>query len=149
MEFWRKESGRSFPAVLVVSPAHQAYVEDICQQLSLAGLEVAGKHFVQYSNDMIRTIYGRCPWCELLLRFVGETCSERVATALPIIGDETRPELLDRLSQFKKLHRERWPNIDGPVESDGMRAIILPFHVPEPYEAEALARVVGLSDESP
>jgi hypothetical protein len=33
------------------------------------------------------------------------------------------------------------------VAANGFRAFILPFHVPEPYEAEALARVVGLLGE--
>ncbi len=147
MEFWRHESGKSFPPVMVVSPAHQAHVDEICRQLALAGLPVAGKLPVQYSDALIRTIYERCPWRELLRRFVGDTSPERVATALFILGDDTRPGLLECLSQFKKIHRDRWPNIVGPAEPDGMQAIILPFHVPEPYEAEALARVVGVSAE--
>ena len=145
MEFWRHELGQGFPAVLVVSPAHIAVVDEIVQQLALMGLQVIGRHSVPYSNELIRTIYERCPWRELLLQFVGEVCPERNATALPIAGDHTMPELLNRLSQFKKTHRDRWPNIDGPVTADGVQAIILPFHVAEPYESEALARVVGLS----
>jgi hypothetical protein len=144
MEYWRHEPGRPFPAVLVVSPAHLAVVDEIVQHLASIGLQVSGRHSVPYSNDLIRTIYERCPWQELLLRFVGEACPERNATALPIAGDNTTPELLDRLSRFKRTHRDRWQNIDGPVTADGVRAIILPFHVPEPYESEALARVVGL-----
>jgi SAM-dependent methyltransferase len=145
MEFWRHETGRTFPAVLVVSPAHQAHVEEICLYLCDAGLPVAAKHPALYSDDLIRTIYERCPWRDLLLRFVGEACRARIATAVRINGDDADPELLSRLSQFKKRHRDRWPNIDGPIQSDGFRAIILPFHVPEPHEAEALAHVVGLS----
>jgi len=99
---------------------------------------------VFYSDDVIRTIYERCPWREQLLQFAGEVCPERTATALPIVGDATKPDLLARLGQFKKIHRDRWPNIEGPVAANGFRAIILPFHVAEPYESEALARAVGL-----
>lgn len=145
MEYWRHEPGRAFPAVAVVSPAHLAVVDEIIQQLTSMGLQVIGRHIVPYSDDLIRTIYGRCPWREPLLRFVGEICAERNATALHLEGDNKMPALLDRLSQFKKTHRDRWRNINGPVTADGIRAIILPFHVAEPYESEALARVVGLS----
>ena len=144
MEFWRHELGRPFPAVLVVSPAHIAAVNEIVQQLDSTGLQVIRRLSVPYSNDLIRTIYERCPWRELLIRFVGEVCPERNATALPIAGDATIPALLDRLSQFKKTHRDRWQNIYGPVTAHGVRAIILPFHVAEPYESEALAHVIGL-----
>ena len=147
MEFWRHEPSRTFPAVLVVSPAHLAVVDEIIQQLASMGLPTIERHSVPYSNDLIRTIYGRCPWREPLLRFVGEVCPERKATALTIAGDNSMPALLDRLSQFKKTHRDRWQNIDGPMAADGIRAIILPFHVAEPYESEALARVVGLPVE--
>jgi len=144
MEFWRHEAGKVFPAIAVVSPAHHAVVDEIVQQLAVAGLRVSGRHPVFYSDDVIRTIYERCPWREQLLRFVGEVCPERTATALPIVGDATKPDLLARLGQFKKIHRDRWPNIEGPVAANGFRAIILPFHVAEPYESEALARAVGL-----
>jgi SAM-dependent methyltransferase len=144
MEFWRHESGRAFPAILVVSPAHHAVVDEIVQHLALAGLPVSGRHLVPYSDDLIRTIYKRCPWREQLLRFVGEVCPKRIATAVAIAGDDTMPELLDRLSQFKKTDRDRWQNIDGAANADGVRAIILPFHVSEPYESEALAHVAGL-----
>jgi SAM-dependent methyltransferase len=144
MEFWRHEAGRVFPAIAVVSPAHHAVVDEIVQHLAVAGLRVSGRHPVSYSDDVIRTIYERCPWREQLLRFVGEVCPERNATALPIVGDTTMPDLLNRLGQFKKSHRDRWQNIDGPVTANGFRAIILPFHVAEPYESEALALTVGL-----
>ncbi len=144
MEFWRQEPRRSFPAILVVSPAHQLQVGEVRQHLVDAGLPVASEFRVRYSDDLIRTIYQRCPWCEPLLRFVGERCPERIATAMLLQGDDAEPSLLDRLTQFKKIHRDRWPCINGPTEPDGVRAIILPFHVPEPYEAEALAQVVSL-----
>jgi hypothetical protein len=147
MEFWRHEAGRGFPAVLVVSPAHKANVDDITQHLHAAGLQASGRHPVLYSDDLIRTIYERCPWRELLLRFVGEVCPARNATAITISGDTTSPDLLDRVGHFKKVHRERWHNIEGSVNTDGFRPIILPFHVAEPYESEALVRVVGLSTE--
>jgi SAM-dependent methyltransferase len=144
MEFWRHESGRAFPAVLVVSPAHLAVVDEIVQQLASMGLQVIGRCRVAYCNALIRTIYERCPWREPYLRFVDERYPERNATALPIAGDSTMPELLDRLVQFKKTHRRRWQEIKGPVISDSVKVIVLPFHVPEPYESEALARVVRL-----
>lgn len=147
MEFWRREAGRSFPAVVVVSPAHQSVLDEIVHHLETAGLQVGGRHPVPYSNDLIRTIYERCPWREPLLQFVGEICSERTATALPILGDTAKPALLARLGEFKKTHRDRWQSIKGPVAANGFRAIILPFHVAEPYESEALARVVGLPTE--
>jgi SAM-dependent methyltransferase len=144
MEFWRRERGRTFPAVLVVSPAHRAVVDEIARQLAAKGLQVIGRHHVPYSDVLIRTIYQRCPWREPLLDFVREVCRDRTATALLTAGDDTGPALLERLSLFKKAYRGRWPSIDGPVNVDGVRAIILPFHVPEPYEAEDLARVLGL-----
>jgi SAM-dependent methyltransferase len=147
MEFWRQEAKRGFPAILVVSPAHGAAVDEITQHLERAGLQLAGERAVPYTDDLIRTIYDRCPWREPLLRFVGEVCPVRNATALPIAGDAGTPALLARLGEFKKAHRDRWQNIEGPVAVNGFRAIILPFHVPEPYEAEALARVVGLPAE--
>ena len=100
-----------------------------------------------YSDELIRTIYERCPWREPLLRFVGDVCPDRNATALSIVGDTTTPDLLDRVGQFKKSHRDRWQNIEGAVTVNGFRPIILPFHVAEPYESEALARVVGLPME--
>lgn len=127
-----------------MSPAHLAVVGEIIDQLASMGLQVIGRHSMPYSDDLIRTIYGRCPWREPLLRFVGEVCPERNATVLPLAGDSTTPALLDRLSQFKKTHRDRWQNINGPVTADGIRATILPFHVAEPYESEALAHVVRL-----
>lgn len=147
MEFWRHEACRGFPAILVVSPAHQANVDDITQQLAVAGLQVSGRHPVPYSDELIRTIYERCPWREPLLRFVGDVCPDRNATALSIVGDTTMPDLLDRVGQFKKSHRDRWQSIEGAVTVNGFRPIILPFHVAEPYESEALARVVGLPIE--
>jgi SAM-dependent methyltransferase len=145
MEFWRHEPGRVFPAVLVVSPAHEAHVDEICEQLALENLTVVRRLKVPYSDDLIRTIYERCPWREPLLEFVSQVCPRRIATALPIKGDDSVPDLLNRLSLFKKNRRCRWKNIVGPIDPDGVQAIILPFHVAEPYEAEALARVVGLS----
>ena len=147
MEFWRHEAERRFPAVVVVSPAHQAVLDEIVQHLETAGLQVSGRHPVAYTDDLIRTIYERCPWREQLLRFVGEVCSERTATALPIVGDTAKPALLARLGEFKKIHRDRWRNVEGPAAANGFRAIILPFHVAEPYESEALAQVIGLSAE--
>jgi SAM-dependent methyltransferase len=144
MEFWRHESGKTFPAVMVVSPAHNAYMDEICRQLALAGLPTSRRFPVNYSDELIRTIYERCPWREALLRFVNETCSERLAMALPITGNANVPDLLDRLARFKKTHRERWPQIEGTAGTDGMQAIILPFHVPEPYEAIQLVQALGL-----
>lgn len=146
MEFWRHESRRRFPAILVVSPAHRSLVDEIRRQLADVGLPIAGELPVPYSDEYIRTIYHRCPWREPLLRFVAERCPERIATALLLQGEDTGPDLLDRLSQFKKSHRDGWPSIGGPTEPDGFRAIILPFHVAEPYEAEALASAIRLSD---
>jgi hypothetical protein len=99
---------------------------------------------VPYSEDLIRTVYARCPWREPLLKFVFEVCPAGIATALFMRGDDSAPDLLHQLSQFKKNHRERWESIPGPIESEGVQAIILPFHVPEPYEAEALGVVVRL-----
>ncbi len=147
MEFWRQEAERAFPAILVVSPAHQTACDEIVQHLKSAGLQVSGRHPVPYSDDLIRTIYRRCPWREPLLRFVGEVCPERNATALPIAGDAGKPALLARLGEFKQAHRDRWQKIEGPAATNGFRTIILPFHVSEPYEAEALAHVVGLPVE--
>jgi SAM-dependent methyltransferase len=147
MEFWRREDGRSFPAIVVVSPAHQGVLDEIVEQLGQEGLQVSVRRPVPYSDDLIRTIYARCPWREPLLRFVGEVCPDRNATALAIAGNAMSPDLLNRLGQFKKTHRDRWQSIDGPVAANGFRAIILPFHVAEPYESEALAQVVGLPVE--
>lgn len=144
MEFWRHEPGRFFPAVLVVSPAHQANVDDVVRELVSVDLHAAERRLVPYSDDLIRNVYERCPWREPLLRFVAEVCPSRLATALPLAGNYTTPELLDRLSTFKKERRKLWPDIHGPKGNDGIQAIILPFHVPEPYEAEFLAAVVGL-----
>lgn len=144
IEFWRHESGSRFPAILVVSPAHEAHVEDICGNLAVWGLSVGQRLRVPYSENLIRTVYARCPWREPLLKFVAEVCPSRIATALIMRGDDSAPDLLDRLSQFKKNFRDRWKSIPGPVEPEGIQAIILPFHVPEPYEAEALRVAVGL-----
>lgn len=147
MEFWRHEPGRLYPAVLVVSPAHEAVVGDICDQLAHNGLIVEQRLAVPYSDDLIRTIYERCPWREPLLAFVGKTCTERLATALLMKGDFTTPKVLHLLSQFKKAHRDRWESVYGPVGDNGFQAIILPFHVAEPHESESLVRVLGLSLE--
>ncbi len=144
MEFWRHQPGHTYPAVLVVSPAHVGLLDEIVDQLASIGMQVSNRHEVAYSDNLIRTIYERCPWREPLLRFVAEICPNRKAMALSIRGDNTTPDLLDRLSQFKKTDRERWKSIDGPIAADGIRAIILPFHVSEPYESEALANVVGM-----
>jgi hypothetical protein len=144
MEFWRHEPGRFFPAVLVVSPAHQADLDEVASELVSLGLQVSERRSLLYTDDYIRTVYERCPWREPLLRFVTEVCPKRVATALPLDGDYGTPELLDRISTFKKERRKLWPDIFGPKGDDGFQAMILPFHVPEPYEAEALAAVVGM-----
>lgn len=145
MEFWRHKTGRGFPAVVLVSPPHHAVVDQIVQHLAYAGLQVSGKHPVTYSDNLIRTIYARCPWLQPFLQFVGEVCPKRNATALPVVGDNTKPNLLDRLGEFKKTSRDLWNNINGPVAADGIKAIILPFHVPEPYESEAFTRMIGLT----
>jgi SAM-dependent methyltransferase len=105
IEFWRQERGRTFPAVLLVSPAHRSLVGEIRQQLADADLLVAGELSVPYSDDFIRAIYQRCPWREPLLRFVAERCPERTATAL-MLQEDAGPDLLNRLSQFKKTHRD-------------------------------------------
>ncbi|MFO0957169.1 MAG: class I SAM-dependent methyltransferase [Isosphaeraceae bacterium] len=144
MEFWLHEPGRCFPAVLVVSPAHQAYIDEVVQRLASEGLHSAERRGVSYSDDLLRIVYERCPWREPLIRFVAEVCPSRVAMAIPLAGDYTTPELLDRLSTFKKERRKLWPDILGPKDGDGIQGVILPFHVPEPYEAEDLAAVIGL-----
>ena len=144
MEFWRHEPGRYFPAMLVVSPAHRQIVEDVAGELASAGLSAAQRRNVSYSDEFIRGIYVRCPWREHLIEFVNVTCPLREATAIPLTGDYTTPELLDRLSTFKRERRNRWSDIQGPKGDDGIQAIILPFHVPEPYEAEDLAALMGL-----
>ncbi len=145
MEFWRHEPTRMFPPVLVVSPAHQEFVDEICDQLAVGGLFIEQRLSVFYSDDVIRTLYEYCPWREPLLSFVGEVCAQRVATALLVRGDYTTPSVLNRLSRFKKTHRDLWKSICGPTDANGLRAIILPFHVAEPYESESLARVVGIA----
>lgn len=147
MEFWRHRPGGLFPGVLLVSPAHQSCVDSIRDRLASANLIVSREVKIQYSNDLIRTIYERCPWREHLLQFVEERCSNRNATALQILGDESCPKLLERLSRFKNTERDRWTKIAGPTKPDGFQAIILPFHVAEPYESETLARIVGLAGE--
>jgi hypothetical protein len=144
LEFWRHDPAKVFPAVLLVSPAHGQYVEGISEALSHEGLLTASRVGVPYSEELIRTIYSRCPWLEPLLHFVNQTCSHGTATALQLAGDCTTPDLLFRLGRFKKLHRDRWPSIFGPVAENGCRAIILPFHVPEPYEAAILSDAVRL-----
>lgn len=144
MEFWRNQPSHFFPAILVVSPVHQADVDDVVRELATVDLHTAERRLVQYSDDLIRIVYERCPWREPLLKFVSKRCTSRVATALPLAGDFATPELLDRLSTFKKERRMLWPDIYGPKGDDGIQAIILPFHVPEPYEAEDLANVIGI-----
>ncbi|WP_373653113.1 class I SAM-dependent methyltransferase [Schlesneria sp. DSM 10557] len=145
LEFWRCESERHFPAVMVVSPNHRGVVDEIVQCLDKAELRVSRFQSVIYSDELIRTIYRHCPWREALIRFVGEVCRDRRATALWISGDPTSPDLLYRLGQFKKRYRDRWHNINGPTTANGVRAIILPFHVAEPYESEALASLIEKS----
>lgn len=145
MEFWRHEPARFFPAVLVISPAHQADIDNIIQELASVNLHVAERLCVPYSDDLIRIVYERCPWRESLLQFVAEICPSRLATALPLIGDYTTPDLLDRLSTFKKERRKLWRHIYGPNSEGNIQAIILPFHVPEPYETEDLAEAIGLT----
>lgn len=144
MEFWRHVPGQFFPAVLVVSPAHQDAIDEIVRELASVGLYTSERIRVPYSDDFVRAVYERCPWKELLIRFVSEVCPLREATALPLSGDMATPELLDLLSRFKKERRNRWLGILGPKGDDGIQAIILPFHVPEPYEAEDLATMIGL-----
>lgn len=144
LEFWRHDPTKIFPAVLVVSPAHEQHVGEITEALSHEGLLIASRARVPYSEALIRTIYSRCPWREPLLRFVNETCPHGTATALQLAGDYTTPELLFRLGRFKKLHRDRWPSISGPQAENGFRAIILAFHVAEPYEAVLLSGAIGL-----
>ena len=147
MEFWRNEGGRAFPAILVVSPAHQGFIDEIVRFLKTEDLLISRRCSVSYSDNLIRTIYRHCPWREPLIQFIAEECPERTVTALEIGGDSSNPDLLARLGQFKKAHRNRWKNIEGPVTPTGFKAIILPFHVAEPYESEELAQAVGLSPE--
>lgn len=144
-EFWRHEPGHRFPAILVVSPAHVNELADILNQLALAGLRAKVYCEVPYTDELIRALYQRCPWRESLLQFVAEKCPERKAIALLLEGDHSSPALLDGLGQFKKTHREKWMSIYGPMSQEGVRAIILPFHVPEPYESESLANAIGYS----
>jgi SAM-dependent methyltransferase len=142
LEFWRREAGRTFPPILMVSPAHAGYVDEIVDRLDGYGLPVAARWPVRYSGDLIRRVYCRCPWKDLLADFVRGTCARPVATALKMRGDASDPSVLARLSAFKRTERERWPSMEGEIAIDGLRAIVLPFHVPEPHEAEGFAKLV-------
>ena len=144
VEFWRRERGRRFPAFLLVSPAHRDRVDEITARLEAEGLPVAARVPVPYTDELIGALYGRCPWLEHLRRLVGEVCPERVATALVLDGDHAEPDRIAALGRFKKCRRDEWESVKGPRGADGLRGMILPFHVPEPHEAEDQAHAVGL-----
>ena len=145
MQFWRMDRGRRFLPILVVSPCHLAVVGEIVRELEISGLHVTKRLNVFYSNDFVRRIYQRCPWLEVLLDFISVSCPKRVATVLLIDGDSKGPAALSRLVNFKRTHRERWQSFVGRRGKNGVVPMILPFHVPEPYESEELAALVGLS----
>jgi len=147
LEFWRQETGHRFPAVALVSPAHKKWVGEIINELELNGIGVKQLKQVAYTGDLILTLYEYCPWKECLADFVAKECPDAIATALILQGDPTEPRLLQQLTQFKKLNRKKWAPMCGP-ESNGIRPMILPFHVAEPHECETLAKLVGIEERN-
>lgn len=145
VEFWRQESGRRFPAVALVSPAHQKWVGEIINELAAEGIGIEQRKQVAYTGDLIQNLYEHCPWKECLADFVAKVCPDAVATALVLRGDSTDPRLLQQLTRFKKLTRNKWESICGP-KNNGMRPMILPFHVAEPHECETLVKLLGIED---
>ncbi len=143
IEFWRHKPAHTFPAVALISPAHQHLTAEIVDTLESEGLSVHSTKQVKYTTDLIHQLYERCPWKECLGNFVIEKCSDSEATAIVLAGDTSTPEILQQLTRFKKTTRERWGSISG-VERNGMRPMILPFHVAEPYEAETLVQLLGI-----
>lgn len=143
MEFWRQKPGYRFPAVALVSPAHQDRIGEIIDELAVEGLAVQQRKQVIYSGKLIQQLYEHCPWKECLAEFVAEKCPNAVATALVLEGDAADPRLLQQLTRFKKSTRDKWQTICGP-ERNGMRPMILPFHVPEPRECEAMIQLLGI-----
>ncbi len=143
MEFWCHAPVHEFPTVALISPAHQQIAGEIIKALESDGFSVQSTKQVSYTTELIHQLYARCPWKECLGDFVVETCPDAQATAVILAGDTTTPELLQRLTLFKKTTRDRWGSISG-LERNGMRPMILPFHVAEPYEAEALVEQLGL-----
>jgi ubiquinone/menaquinone biosynthesis C-methylase UbiE len=143
MEFWRQTPGHTFPAVALISPGHQHLTDEIIDTLESEGFSVHSTKQVPYMKDLIHQLYERCPWKECLGDFVVEKCPDAKATAVVLAGDTSTPEMLQRLTRFKKTTRDRWGSISG-VERDGMRPMILPFHVAEPYEAEELVQLLEI-----
>jgi len=145
MEFWRQVPGCRFPAVALVSPAHQERVDEIIGELAAAGLAVKQRKQIGYTSELIQQLYKHCPWRERLADFVADTCPNAEATALVLDGDSTEPGLLQQLTRFKKSTRDKWPTIRG-LEKNGIRPMILPFHVAEPHESEALVQLLDIED---
>ena len=143
VEFWCQETGRRFPAVALVSPAHQHYVREVIDELAAQGIRIDQRKQVAYTGELIQKLYEHCPWKDRLAGFVAEVCPNAVATALVLQGDATNPNLLHQLTRFKKITRGKWKSICGP-ENKGMRPMILPFHVAEPHECETLNQLLGI-----
>lgn len=145
VELWRQEPGQRFPAIALVSPAHQDRIAEIVNELSINGLQVAKKKQIDYSSELILALYEHCPWKHILADFVEKQCPLARATALVLKGDSMNPELLQQLTRFKKLVREKWKSIKGP-KVNGMRPMILPFHVAESHESVELASLLDLEE---
>jgi SAM-dependent methyltransferase len=147
LEFWRQETGHRFPAVALVSPAHQKCVGEIINELAVEGMGIKQRNQVAYTGDLIQNLYEHCPWKEYLAGFVAKVCPHAIATALILQGDSTDPRLLQQLIQFKKRTRRKWDSICGS-EFNGIRPMILPFHVAEPHECETLVRLLRIEERN-
>lgn len=143
LEFWKSENNNSsFPAVLVVSPMHQNFIDEIKIELNKHGLSISKTIKFFYSNDLIKSFYYSAPWRDILVDFVNEISPNRIATAIFIEGDYNNPDLLRDLSEFKLNTRNLWPNFQGNINTQGFKPMILPFHVPEPYESQDLVEKI-------
>lgn len=97
---------------------------------------------IPYNDDVLKSIYVNLPWGLEFRNFaLKNSLNENYTVVIPR-GNHSL-QILSELRQFKDEFRNRWKSIEGAKNvKTGNTPMILPFHVPEPWEVNELKALI-------
>ncbi|MBZ9631258.1 class I SAM-dependent methyltransferase [Salegentibacter sp. LM13S] len=141
IELWKVEA--TIFSCLIISPAFDPKKEEILNKLIA---ETSINDFsllkIPYTRSVLEQIYPDVPWAEEFFKFA-ETYSPNSEATVVVPKNSNSVQILSELTQFKKLYRGDWKDIVGDVHSESSNPpLILPFHVPEPWETYQIKKLI-------
>lgn len=146
-EYWHLALSEKIFPFLVIHPKFTWIKDKVMEAISnsLPNVSVRSIEIV-YSKQLVKEFYNNTPTYNLLDEFLEKQKVYGLkAILLTFKSDNLNVcEIIHKLAKFKRQHRNKFGRIEAEVHDvNGNKAMMLPFHVPEPNESIILKQSIN------